>query len=293
MPTFKKGADYLRLIKFSHSVFALPFAFTGALIAAKGIPEIHQIFWIMVAMVGARSGAMGMNRIIDKKIDALNPRTKDRELPKGIIKTWEALAFTFFAFVIFEIAAYKLNPLCFKLSPIALFVVTIYPYTKRFTWLSHIILGFALSIAPVGAWIAVKGTFDLEILLLSFAVLFWVAGFDVFYALQDIDFDRAYGLYSIPSKFGINASIWFARLFHLTTVILLLSLIPIFNLGGFYLAGIMIATALLIYEHYLIKPTDLSKIDKAFFNMNGYISIIVFMFTLMNYLIPLKIPFFI
>jgi len=286
MPIFKRVPDYLSLIKFSHSVFALPFAFTGALIAAKGIPEIRQIFWITAAMVGARSGAMGMNRIIDIKIDALNPRTKDRELPKGIIKTWEAFAFTLFAFAIFEVAAYKLNPLCFKLSPVALFVVTIYPYTKRFTWLSHIILGFALSIAPVGAWIAVKGTFDLEILPLSFAVLFWVAGFDIFYALQDINFDRVYGLYSIPSKFGMNASIWIARLFHLITVTLLLSLIPIFNLGSFYLIGIAIVIALLIYEHSLVKPDDLSKLDRAFFNMNGYISIIVFVFTLMDYLVP-------
>jgi len=287
MPIFKRVADYLSLIKFSHSVFALPFAFTGALIAAEGLPEIRQIFWIIAAMVGARSGAMGMNRIIDIKIDALNPRTKDRELPRGIIKTWEAFVFTLFAFTIFEVASYKLNPLCFKLSPVALFVVTIYPYTKRFTWLSHIILGFALSIAPVGAWIAVKGTFDLESLPLSFAVLFWVAGFDIFYALQDIDFDRTYGLYSIPSKFGMNASIWFARLFHLITVTLLLSLIAIFNLGGFYLTGIIIAAAVLIYEHSLVKPPDLSKLNRAFFNMNGYISIIVFVFTLMDYINPL------
>jgi 4-hydroxybenzoate polyprenyltransferase len=289
MSVFKKIADYFRLIKFSHSIFALPFAFTGALIAATGIPESWQILWITVAMIGARSGAMGMNRIIDRKIDALNPRTKDRELPRGVIKTWEAFIFTTFAFTVFLVAAYQLNPLCFKLSPLALLVLITYPYTKRFTWLSHLILGLALSLAPLGAWIAIKGTFDLEILPLSFAVLFWVAGFDIFYALQDIEFDRAFGLFSIPSKFGIKNSIWLARLFHIITIILLVSLIPLFNLRGFYILGVLIAIALLIYEHSLVKSYDLSKINIAFFNMNGYISITVFVFTLLNYLLPLKI----
>ncbi len=286
MSIIKKITDYLNLIKFSHSVFALPFAFTGALLAAKGIPESRQILWITVAMIGARSGAMGMNRVIDKKIDALNPRTKNRELPRGVLKTWEALIFTIFAFAVFLIAAYRLNPLCFKLSPLVILVLFIYPYTKRFTWLSHIVLGFTLSLAPFGAWIAVKGTFDLEILPLSFSVLFWVAGFDLFYALQDIDFDRTYSLFSIPSMFGIKTSLWLARLFHLITIALLLSLIPIFNLKGLYLLGVLIATVLLVYEHSLVKPTDLSRIDMAFFNMNGYISITVFTFTLLNYIVP-------
>ncbi len=286
MSIIKKITDYLNLIKFSHSVFALPFAFTGALLAAKGIPESRQILWITVAMIGARSGAMGMNRVIDKKIDALNPRTKNRELPRGVLKTWEALIFTIFAFAVFLIAAYRLNPLCFKLSPLVILVLFIYPYTKRFTWLSHIVLGFTLSLAPFGAWIAVKGTFDLEILPLSFSVLFWVAGFDLFYALQDIDFDRTYRLFSIPSMFGIKTSLWLARLFHLITIALLLSLIPIFNLKGLYFLGVLIATTLLVYEHSLVKPTDLSRINMAFFDMNGYISITVFIFTLLNYIVP-------
>ncbi len=286
MSIIKKITDYLRLIKFSHSVFALPFAFTGALLAAKGIPESRQILWITVAMIGARSGAMGMNRVIDKKIDALNPRTKNRELPMGVIKTWEALIFTIFAFAVFLIAAYQLNPLCFKLSPLVILVLLVYPYTKRFTWLSHIVLGFALSLAPFGAWIAVKGTVDFEILPVSFAVLFWVAGFDLFYALQDIEFDRTYSLFSIPSMFGIKTSLRLARLFHLITIALLLSLIPLFNLKGLYFSGVLIAAALLVYEHSLVKPTDLSRIDMAFFNMNGYISITVFIFTLLNYIVP-------
>ncbi len=287
MSFFKKITDYLRLIKFSHSVFALPFAFTAALIAAGGIPALSQIFWITVAMVGGRTGAMGMNRIIDRKIDALNPRTKNRELPKGVIKAGEAFIFTLLAFALLLLAAYMLNPLCFKISPIFIFVLIVYSYTKRFTWLSHLALGIALSLAPLGAWIAVKGTFDFQILPLCFAVMFWVAGFDVFYALQDIDFDRSYGLYSIPGRFGIKTSLLIARLFHLTTITLLLSLIPIFNLSWFYLSGVLTASALLFYEHSLVRPADLSRLDMAFFNMNGYISITVFLFTLMNYLIPL------
>ena len=287
MSLFKKITDYLRLIKFSHSVFALPFAFTSALIAANGIPTFSQIFWITVAMVGGRTGAMGMNRIIDRKIDALNPRTKNRELPRGVIKTGEAFIFTIIAFALLLFAAYKLNPLCLKISPIVLLVLFTYSYTKRFTWLSHIVLGTALSLAPLGAWIAIKGTFDFQILPLCFAVMFWVAGFDVFYAMQDIDFDKKHGLYSIPSAFGIKTSLWIARLFHLITIAMLLGLIPIFNLGVFYLFGVLIASALMLYEHSLIKPADLSKLDMAFFNMNGYISITIFVFTLMNYLIPL------
>lgn len=284
MQIFKKIIDYLRLIKFSHSIFAIPFAFTGAVLAAGGIPALRQIFWITIAMIGARSGAMGLNRIIDREIDALNPRTKERELPKGIIKTWEAVIFTSISLMVFVISAYRLNPLCFKLSPLAIIVILIYPYTKRFTSLSHVILGLALSLAPLGAWIAIRGTIDLEIIPLSIAVLFWVAGFDIFYALQDIDFDRGFGLYSIPSRFGISKSIWIARLFHIIMIIMLLSLIPIHNLNGFYIIGVITATAILIYEHSIVKPSDLRRLNIAFFNMNGYLSITVFLFTLLDYI---------
>jgi 4-hydroxybenzoate polyprenyltransferase len=193
MSLFRKIVDYLKLIKFSHSVFALPFAFTSALIAAEGIPSLQKILWITVAMIGGRSGAMGMNRIIDRKIDALNPRTKDRELPRGVIKTGEALLFTLIAFGILVVAAYMLNPLCLKLSPLVLIVLATYSFTKRFTWLCHIFLGLALALSPLGAWIAVRGVFDPEILSLCFAVMFWVAGFDILYGLQDLDFDRGHG----------------------------------------------------------------------------------------------------
>ncbi len=282
---FQKIADYFRLIKFSHSVFALPFAFTAALLAAGGIPTPSKIFWITAAMVGGRTGAMGMNRIADRKIDALNPRTKNRELPRGIIKTKDALMFTLIAFAILVLSAYMLNPLCFKISPFVLLVLFTYSYTKRFTWFSHVVLGTALSLAPLGAWIAIKGTFDLQILPLCFAVMFWVAGFDVLYGLQDIDFDRTHNLYSIPSRFGTKKSLWVARSFHIITIGLLFFLVPIFKLSGFFLLGVFIASALMVYEHSLVKPTDLSKLDMAFFNMNGYISITIFVFTLINYLI--------
>lgn len=287
MVLLNKITDYLRLIKFSHSVFALPFAFTSALIAADGIPSLYQTFWITVAMVAGRTGAMGMNRIIDRRIDALNPRTKNRELPRGVIKAWEAIIFTIIAFIFLLFAAYKLNPLCFKISPLVLFVLFTYSYTKRFTWLCHLVLGIALSLAPLGAWIAVKGTFDFEVLPLCFAVMFWVAGFDALYGLQDIDFDRKHGLCSIPSMFGVRASLWTARIFHGITIALLLSLIPIFKLTVFYFTGVLIASGLLLYEHSLVKPADLSKLNIAFFNMNGYISMTVFIFTLFNYLIIL------
>lgn len=286
MTLFNKVSDYLRLIKFSHSIFALPFAFTAALIAADGIPTLHQIFWITVAMVGGRSGAMGMNRIIDRKFDALNPRTKDRELPKGVMKISEAFIFTIIAFSLLLLAAYQLNPLCFKVAPFVLVVLLSYSYTKRFTWLCHIVLGVALALAPLGAWIAVRGTFDPEVLPLCFAVMFWVAGFDTLYGLQDLDFDKKQGLCSIPSIFGVNASLWIARLFHLITIGLLLSLAPIFNLSNFFIFGILNASAIMLYEHSLVKPTDLSKLNIAFFNMNGYISITVFVFTLAHYIIP-------
>ncbi len=284
MSVFNTIADYLRMIKFSHSIFALPFAFTAALIAAEGIPGPWQIFWITIAMVGGRSGAMGMNRIVDREIDAMNPRTENREIPRGVIKTWESLLFTVIAFTLLVLAAYKLNPLCLKLSPLVLMVLATYSYTKRFTWLCHIVLGIALALAPLGAWIAIKGTFNPEILPLCFGVMFWVAGFDTFYGLQDMDFDKKQGLYSIPSIFGINASFWIARSFHLITIILLLSLAPLFDLGSFYLFGVLIAAGLMLYEHSIVKPSDLSKLNMAFFNMNGYISVTVFVFTLLNYL---------
>lgn len=275
---------YLRMIKFPHSIFALPFAFTGAVIAAEGIPSLREIVWITVAMVGARSGAMGLNRVIDRKIDRENPRTKNRELPKGEIRLSEAILFTGVSIAIFIFAAYMLNPLCLKLSPIALAVLFIYSYTKRFTWTTHFILGLALSAAPLGAWIAVRGTFDTEIIPMGIAVIFWLAGFDTLYALQDIEFDKSHGLYSIPKRFGIKNALLLARLFHLITFIMLITTGVLFKVGIFYWLGMMIVAGLFIYEHSLVRESDLNKLDIAFFNMNGYISITVFIFTLMDYI---------
>ena len=282
---FEKIALYLRMIKFSHSIFALPFAFTAALMAASGIPSLKQILWIVVAMVSARSGAMGLNRIIDRKIDAANPRTANREIPSGKINVGSAVFFTVLSLTVFVFSAYMLNPLCLKLSPLAIAVLLLYSYTKRFTWLSHIVLGIAISAAPVGAWIAVRGTFNAEILPIAFAVVFWLAGFDVLYALQDIEFDRSHGLHSIPEKFGIKDALIFSRVFHIITWGLLAFTGIIFDLGIFYWIGMAAAGGLFIYEHSLVKHDDLSRLDMAFFNMNGYISITVFVFTLLDYVI--------
>lgn len=280
----QKISLYFRMIKFSHSIFALPFAFTSALIAASGMPSLKQIFWIAVAMVGARSGAMGLNRIIDRDIDRANPRTAGRELPRGLIKTGEAAVFVLISFGFLIFAAYMLNPLCLKLSPIAIAVLFLYSYTKRFTWASHFVLGLAISAGPLGAWIAVNGSLDLKIIPLGIAVIFWLAGFDVLYALQDIEFDRGHGLYSIPGKFGIRKALFLSRFFHLATYLLLIINGLIFSLESFYWIGMLIIATLFLYEHSLIRENDLSKLDMAFFNMNGYISMTIFIFTLVNYL---------
>jgi 4-hydroxybenzoate polyprenyltransferase len=276
---------YLQMIKFPHSVFALPFAFTSAIMAAGGIPPLEKMFWITLAMVGARSGAMGLNRIIDREIDRVNPRTRDRELPRGIIMVSEAVLFTAISFAVLIISAYMLNPLCLKLSPIAVAVLFLYSYTKRFTWATHFVLGLSLSAAPLGAWIAVRGTFDAEILPMTVAVIFWLAGFDTLYALQDIEFDKSYGLYSIPKRFGIKRALFFARIFHLVSYLLLLLTGLLFRFGTVYWLGMMIVAGLLIYEHSLVKEEDLSKLDIAFFNMNGYISLTVFVFTFLDYIL--------
>ena len=282
---FQKITLYLRMIKFSHSIFALPFAFTSALIAASGAPSARQVFWIVVAMVGARSGAMGLNRIIDRRIDAANPRTAGRELPKGAIGVAETVLFVVVSFGFMILAAYMLNPLCLKLSPVAIAVLFVYSYTKRFTWASHFVLGLAISASPLGSWMAVKGTFDPAIIPLALAVIFWLAGFDVLYALQDVDFDRSHGLYSIPKRFGVKKSLYLSRSLHAASFFLLVWNGLIFSLGTFYWTGMLVTAGLFTYEHSLIKENDLSKLDMAFFNMNGYISMTVFLFTLMDFLV--------
>jgi len=281
----KQVVLYLRMIKFSHSVFALPFAFTAALMAAKGIPGPWQILWITVAMVGARSGAMGLNRVIDRRIDALNPRTREREVPSGKISVRDALAFSIVSLAIMVLAAWMLNPLCLKLSPIAIAVLVLYSYSKRLTWGAHFILGIAISAAPVGAWIAVRGSFDPSVLVLAAAVIAWLAGFDILYSLQDTNFDRMHGLKSIPARFGIKASLFLARIMHLFSWTCLVIAGIVFSMGYLYWAGMVVVALLFVYEHSLVRHDDLSRLDMAFFNMNGYISMSVFIFTLLDYLV--------
>jgi 4-hydroxybenzoate polyprenyltransferase len=276
----QKLRTYLGMIRFSHTVFALPFAFMGAVLAARGIPSTDKLLWILVAMVGARSGAMGINRFADRHLDGLNPRTRDRALPQGKITPGEALAFVVVSFGIFLVAAWMLNPLCFALAPVAILIVGGYSYTKHFTSLSHLILGLCLALAPIGAWIAVSGRVAVAAVALGAAVLFWVAGFDILYALMDIEFDRRTGLFSIPARLGVNGGMVVARLFHTLTLGFLALLIPLLNLGSVYMMGLLLAAALLAYEHWLLHRHGLAKLDIAFFDVNGVLSLGIFVFTL-------------
>jgi 4-hydroxybenzoate polyprenyltransferase len=282
---FEKIKIFLEMIKFPHTVFALPFAFTGAVLAAKGLPSGYQAFWILVAMVGARTGAMGLNRLIDAEIDARNPRTRGRAIPAGLLGKGSVALFIVLSLALFVYAAYRLNDLCLYLSPLAIALLVSYSYCKRFTSMSHLVLGLCLAAAPVGAWIAVKGVADPPAFLLGAGVLFWVAGFDVLYALQDLDFDRSAGLHSIPARLGVGRSLLIARLFHLALPIVLLALYFMLNLGGWFLAGIVVSGALLAYEHGLLRGGDLSRLDAAFFNVNGLISCLLFFFTLADVLL--------
>jgi 4-hydroxybenzoate polyprenyltransferase len=268
----------LEMIKWEHSVFVLPFALCGAMLAANGIPNAHALVWIIVAMVSARSAAMAFNRFADAPIDAANPRTQTRALPAGTLTHGFVAAFVIVSCAVFLLAASQLNRLSLLLSPVALGVVLLYSYTKRFTRWSHLVLGFAMGIAPSAAWIAVRGSLDPRILLLTAAVTFWGAGFDVLYACQDYDFDRRSGLHSIPRHFGIDRSLWIARGFHLGMLLLLVSVIAVFGLGKLAIAGVAVVALLLLYEHSLVAADDLSKLNAAFFTMNGVISVMFFLF---------------
>jgi 4-hydroxybenzoate polyprenyltransferase len=281
----KKIKIILEMIKFEHTIFALPFAFTGALLAANGLPSWRTVLWIAAAMFGARSAAMGFNRWADRDIDAENPRTKNRALPMRLVTPLQVIVFTSVSSALLIVAAYMLNPLSFYLSPVALAVVFFYSYTKRFTYLSHAFLGLAICLSPIGAWIAVTGKIEPPALVLGAAVLFWLLGFDVLYALQDMEFDRKAGLHSIPERFGIRRSLWISRASHAVAMAALLWLSYLLSLGWLYLAGIFIALCLIVYEHTLVKEHDLSQLDVAFFNMNGYISMTVFLSTLMDKLV--------
>lgn len=267
----------LKMIKFEHTLFALPFAFLGAVLAAEGVPTGWQIIWITIAMFGARSAAMTFNRIADRKIDAENPRTADREIPSGKLSVGFALLFLIASILVFELAAYMLNWLTFALSPVALLCILGYSYAKRFTSFAHLILGWALAISPTAAWIAVRGTIDSEIpLLLSLLVMMWTAGFDVLYACQDFEYDRKSGLRSIPARFGIKNSLRIAKIFHFQAFLVLILLYFMTGLGWLAFGGVVATGALMIYQHTLVKANDLSRMNAAFFTTNAFVSVILF-----------------
>ncbi len=267
----------LEMIKWEHSIFALPFALTGAVLAARGMPRLGVLFWIVLCMVSARSAAMAFNRLADAEIDRQNPRTAARALPAGTLSKTFVAVFTVISCAVFVFGAAMLNHLTLLLSPVALLVVLAYSYMKRITRWSHIVLGLALGIAPSAAWIAVRGTLEWRIVVLTAAVLLWVGGFDVLYACQDFDHDRAHGLHSIPQAFGLTGAFALARTMHVLLFALLVWLLFLFHLHVIALAGLLIVGALLLYEHTLVSPRDLSRMNAAFFTLNGVISVVYFL----------------
>jgi 4-hydroxybenzoate polyprenyltransferase len=274
---------FMEMIKFEHTIFALPYAYIGMVMASfytnHSWPGWGTFVWITLAMIGARSAAMGLNRVIDAAIDARNPRTANREIPSGAIKSVEAWLFILGSFVLLGISAWMLNPLCFKLLPLAVGVLVLYPYCKRFTWACHLVLGVADSFAPLGGWLAVTGRFDTPAILLALAVAVWIAAFDIIYACQDVEFDRKNGLHSIPSRFGIAGGLRLSRLMHISTIILF-ALVPLYvDLGILYWIGVAGVAGLLWFEHRIISPNDMSKIDLAFFKVNSYVASVAFVFT--------------
>jgi 4-hydroxybenzoate polyprenyltransferase len=275
----------LDMIKFEHTIFALPFALIGMLLAARSVHgglHLRVIAWILVAMVGARSAAMSFNRLADAEIDAQNPRTAQRHIPAGLLSRSQVRLFLAAAIALFELAAWQLNPLCFALSPAALFAVLGYSYAKRFTWLCHLWLGVATGIAPIGAWIAVRGRFDLVPLLLGAVVMLWIGGFDIIYALQDYEIDLKSTIYSLPKRLGKAGALAVSRLMHLTMVTLLVVIGRLYGVHSLYYVGVAVVAALIIYEQSLVKPDDLRRVDLAFFTLNGWVSISLFCFVLLD-----------
>ncbi len=271
------------MIKFSHTLFAMPFALTSVVLASFSHKiTLYKLFWIIVAMVGARSAAMGFNRIADREFDARNPRTKNREIPTKKISLAEASAFVFLAALLLVFAAYKLNKLCFYLSPVALAVVFFYSFTKRFTWLSHIFLGLGMGLAPVGAWLGIAGQFSLVSILLGLTVVAWGAGFDIIYSCQDLGYDDEIGLFSMPRALGVKKALVISAVLHAVAFVLLLSLKFILPLGSIYLLGLALVAVMLIYQHAIVKSNDLNRLNFAFFNLNAYMSVGLFLFTLID-----------
>jgi 4-hydroxybenzoate polyprenyltransferase len=288
MNPFRTLSTLLEMIKIEHTLFALPFAFLGMILAAAGWPSWWTVLWIVVAMVGARSAAMGFNRLVDRKIDAANPRTAGRALPAGQVSPAAAALFVAVSAGLLVLAAWQLNPLALLLSPLALFILFLYSYTKRFTWAAHLVLGLALGGAPLGAWIAVRGDVAAAPLVLTAVVLLWVAGFDVLYALQDLEFDRRSGLYSIPARFGVVGSLWISALLH-AAMLGLLALLPSLytgpvHLGTAYWIGWAGCLLLIVYQHWIVRPDDLSRLNAAFFTANGALSVWLFALTAVDIL---------
>ncbi|GEA16450.1 MAG: 4-hydroxybenzoate polyprenyltransferase [Moorella sp. (in: firmicutes)] len=275
----RKLKIFLEMIKFEHTIFALPFAYLGAFLAAGGRPTPAQLGWITLAMIGARTAAMSLNRLIDRHIDALNPRTAGRALPRGLLSVAEVWLYTLLSFGLLFYAAMQLNWLCVQLLPIAVFVLVIYSYTKRWTWACHLVLGLADALAPVGAWVAVRATMDLPAIVLGLGMGSWVAGFDIIYACQDYDFDREYGIHSIPARFGKARALIIARCLHAFAILMLALVGVLLHLGLIYFLGVLLAAVILIYEHRLVSPEDLSRLNLAFLNLNGYLSVLMFVFT--------------
>ncbi|MED1863659.1 UbiA-like polyprenyltransferase [Fictibacillus nanhaiensis] len=286
---WKKIKIILEMIKFEHTIFALPFAFLGAimgnLVEEGSVPSLMEWVWITLAMVGARSSAMALNRAIDSEIDGANPRTKTRAIPAKLLKRGEVYLFILVSLALLFVSAYQLNALSIKLLPLAVFFLVIYSYTKRFTYLCHIVLGVTIAIAPLGGWVGATGTLSPEAFLLFVGVLFWTAGFDVIYATQDAEYDKSHGLYSIPSSFGIANGLLTARWLHVASFIAFVSLGVVSGMGWIYYLGVFISGVIMVYEHSLVKPHDLSKLDVAFFTMNGVLSVVMFIFAVGDLLI--------
>jgi 4-hydroxybenzoate polyprenyltransferase len=285
---------FMEMIKFEHTIFALPFAFLGTFLGARylhpqGWPTWSQFFWVTMAMVGARTAAMALNRLIDRHIDAKNPRTAVRAIPKGLLKTGEVYLYILLSFALLAVSAYQLNMLCLELMPIAVFFLTLYSYTKRFTWACHLILGIADGLAPLGGWIAITGSFDYQGVLLGLLVGTWIAGFDIIYSCQDSDFDKSLGLHSIPARFGVAKALQISVWLHVMTAMLFVAVGLALNLGLLYYLGVLVALVILYKQHDMVAPDDLSKLNFAFFNMNGYLSLIVFAFTLLELVFPIPI----
>ncbi|QHW30189.1 UbiA family prenyltransferase [Paenibacillus rhizovicinus] len=282
----RKTRIILEMIKVEHTIFALPFAFMGAMLGAvmmEGrMPSWAEIGWILLAMVGARSAAMGLNRVVDRVIDAKNPRTAKRAIPAGLLKAGEVVVFIAVSFVVLFIAASQLDPICMKLMPIAVFFLVLYSYTKRFTWLCHVVLGITIGLAPLGGWIAITGSLEPGAWVLYGSVVCWLAGFDTIYACQDFEFDRRERVFSIPARFGLKNALQIARGFHFLTAVGFISLYWLTDLSWIYLIGAVASVGFLWYEHLLVKPNDISRVQTAFFTMNGALSITLFAFTLLD-----------